>query len=157
MREIRRSALVPVPPQRMFELINDIEHYPQFVPGCHAAEVLERRSDLVRARLTVGAGALHTSFTTRNRLEPHRHIQMDLEEGPFKSLTGLWTLQPLQAPGGEVSGCSVDLVLRFEMKGGLAGLALGPLVERMAGSLVDAFVTRARSERTPAEDSAATR
>jgi ribosome-associated toxin RatA of RatAB toxin-antitoxin module len=49
MREIRRSALVPVPPQRMFELINDIEHYPQFVPGCHAAEVLERRSDLVRA------------------------------------------------------------------------------------------------------------
>lgn len=156
MREIRRSALVPVPPQRMFELINDIEHYPQFVPGCHAAEVLERQSDLVRARLTVGAGALHTSFTTRNRLEPHRHIRMDLEEGPFRSLTGLWTLQPLQTPGGEVTGCSVELVLRFEMKG-LASLALGPLVERMAGSLVDAFVTRARNERAPAPDSAAAR
>jgi ribosome-associated toxin RatA of RatAB toxin-antitoxin module len=156
MREIRRSALVPVPPQRMFELINDIEHYPRFVPGCHAAEVLERRSDLVRARLTVGAGALRTSFTTRNHLEPNRHIQMDLEEGPFRSLTGRWTLEPLQTADGEVSGCSVELVLRFEVKGGLTGLALGPLVERMAGSLVDAFVARARQERdSPAPGSAA--
>jgi ribosome-associated toxin RatA of RatAB toxin-antitoxin module len=149
MREIRRSALVPVPPQRMFELIDDIERYPQFVPGCHAAQVLERQGDLVRARLTVGAGALRTSFTTRNRLEPHRHIQMDLEEGPFRSLTGRWSLQPVQTAGGEVTGCSVEFVLRFEVKGGLTGLALGPLVERMAGSLVDAFVARARQERAP--------
>jgi ribosome-associated toxin RatA of RatAB toxin-antitoxin module len=149
MREIRRSALVPVPPQRMFELINDIEHYPQFVPGCHAAEVLERQGNLLRARLTVGTGALRTSFTTRNQLEPHRHIQMDLEEGPFRSLTGRWTLEPLQMAGGEVSGCSVELLLRFEVKGGLMGLALGPLVERMAASLVDAFVMRARQERVP--------
>jgi ribosome-associated toxin RatA of RatAB toxin-antitoxin module len=145
MREIRRSALVPVPPQRMFELINDIERYPQFVPGCHAAEVLERNGDLVRARLTVGAGALRTSFTTRNLLEPHRCIQMDLEEGPFRSLTGRWTLEPVQM--SDLTGCSVQLVLRFEVKGGLTGLALGPLVERMAASLVDAFVLRARQER----------
>ncbi len=146
MREIRRSALVPVTPQRMFELINDVERYPQFVPGCHAAEVLERQGDLLRARLTVGSGALHTSFITRNRLEPDRHIQMDLEEGPFRSLTGRWTLTPLEV-GGDLTGCSVELVLRFEMKSGLAGMALGPLVERMAVSLVDAFVARARQER----------
>jgi ribosome-associated toxin RatA of RatAB toxin-antitoxin module len=145
MREIRRSALVPVSPQRMFELINDVERYPQFVPGCHAAEVLERQENLLRARLTVGSGALHTSFVTRNRLEPHRTIQMDLEEGPFRSLTGRWTLTPLGA--GELTGCNVELVLRFEMKGGLTGLALGPLVERMAASLVDAFVIRARQDR----------
>jgi ribosome-associated toxin RatA of RatAB toxin-antitoxin module len=55
----------------------------------------------------------------------------------------------VQAPGGEVTGCSVELVLRFEVKGGLTGMALGPLVERMAGSLVDAFVTRARQEGEP--------
>jgi ribosome-associated toxin RatA of RatAB toxin-antitoxin module len=146
MREIRRSALVPVTPQRMFELINDVERYPQFVPGCHAAEVLERQGDLLRARLTVGSGALHTSFVTRNRLEPDRYIQMDLEEGPFRSLTGRWTLTPVEA-GSDLAGCSVELVLRFEMKSGLTGLALGPLVERMAASLVDAFVVRARQER----------
>jgi ribosome-associated toxin RatA of RatAB toxin-antitoxin module len=67
---------------------------------------------------------------------------MDLEEGPFRSLTGQWTLEPIAAAHGE-GGCSVQLVLRFELQRGLAGLAMGPLIERMAGSLVDAFVARA--------------
>ena len=147
MREIRRSTLVPVAPQRMFALINDIERYPDFVPGCRRAEVLERTPGMLRARLTVGSGALHTSFVTRNTLVPDSAVQMDLEEGPFKSLTGRWTLTPLELPGGtRTSGCHVELVLRFEVKSGLTGLAMGPLIERMANSLVDAFVTKARAE-----------
>ena len=151
MKEIRRSALVPVPPQRMFALINDIERYPEFVAGCKAAEVLERDAGMLRARLTVGTGALHTSFVTRNRLEPDCSIQMDLEEGPFRSLTGRWTLTPLELPGGtDAAGCQVELVLRFELKGGLTGMAMGPLIERMASSLVDAFVARARQPVAPA-------
>lgn len=142
MREIRRSALVPVPAQRMFALINDVERYPEFVPGCQAASVLERAPGMQRARLTVGSGALRTSFVTRNQLVPDSSVRMDLEEGPFKSLVGEWTLEPLAA--GAEGGCSVQLVLRFELQRGLAGLAMGPLIERMAGSLVDAFVARAR-------------
>lgn len=142
MREIRRSALVPVPAQRMFALINDVERYPEFVPGCQAASVLERAPGMQRARLTVGSGALRTSFVTRNQLVPDSSVRMDLEEGPFRSLVGEWTLEPL--PAGGDSGCSVQLVLRFELQRGLAGLAMGPLIERMAGSLVDAFVARAR-------------
>lgn len=146
MREIRRSTLVPVSAQRMFALINDIERYPEFVPGCRRAEVLERTSSTLRARLTVGSGALHTSFVTRNTLVPHSAVEMDLEEGPFRSLSGRWTLTPLELPGGTgTAGCHVELVLRFEVKGGLTGLALGPLIERMANSLVDAFVTQARA------------
>lgn len=127
----------------MFALINDIERYPDFVPGCQAASVLERTDAMLRARLTVGSGALATSFVTRNQLVPSRSVRMDLEEGPFRSLTGQWTLEPLIAVQGE-EGCSVQLVLRFELQRGLAGLAMGPLIERMAGSLVDAFVARAR-------------
>lgn len=144
MREIRRSALVPVPPQRMFALINDIASYPEFVPGCQAAEVLERDAQMLRARLTIGSGAFHASFVTRNQLDPCSSIQMDLEEGPFRSLTGRWTLTPLAAAGTDITGCQVDLVLRFELKGGLTSLAMGPVIERVAGSLVDAFVARAR-------------
>jgi ribosome-associated toxin RatA of RatAB toxin-antitoxin module len=143
MREIRRSALVPVPAQRMFALINDVERYPEFVPGCQAASLLEQGEGMQRARLTVGSGALRTSFVTRNQLVQDRSVRMDLEEGPFRSLTGQWTLEPLAAAQGE-GGCSVQLVLRFELQRGLAGLAMGPLIERMAGSLVDAFVARAR-------------
>lgn len=127
----------------MFELINDIDRYPEFVPGCQASSVLERAEGMQRARLTVGSGAVRTSFVTRNQLVPHSSVRMDLEEGPFRSLTGEWTLAPVAMGQGE-EGCSVQLVLRFELQRGLAGLAMGPLIERMAGSLVDAFVARAR-------------
>ncbi len=128
----------------MFALINDVERYPEFVPGCQAASVLERAEGMQRARLTVGSGSLRTSFVTRNLLVPDRSVRMDLEEGPFRSLVGEWTLEPLPAAQGGEAGCSVQLVLRFEVQRGLAGLAMGPLIERMAGSLVDAFVSRAR-------------
>lgn len=142
MRQIRRSALVAASPQRMFELINDVERYPEFVPGCAAAEVLERGADTLRARLTVGKGPMRTSFVTRNRLRAPHAIDMELDEGPLRSLSGSWRLTPVEA--GNVSGCRVDLDLTFEVQGGLSGLALAPAIERVASSLVDAFVARAR-------------
>jgi ribosome-associated toxin RatA of RatAB toxin-antitoxin module len=143
MRQIRRSALVPVPRERMFELINDVERYPEFVPGCSAAEVLERGADSLRARLTVGSGLLRTAFVTRNRLQAPHAIEMELDEGPLRSLHGTWTLTPVAS--GDLTGCRVELDLSFEVQGGLAGMALGPVVERLAGSLVDAFVARAKA------------
>jgi ribosome-associated toxin RatA of RatAB toxin-antitoxin module len=148
MREIRRSALVPATAHRMFELINDVGSYPRFVPGCSAAAVLEQTPEMLRARLTVGSGLLRTSFVTRNRLTPDSRIDMELEEGPLRSLDGVWQLTPVLQPGtAEEIGCRVELHLRFELQGGFAGMAMGPLIEKMAGSLVDAFVARAREPR----------
>jgi ribosome-associated toxin RatA of RatAB toxin-antitoxin module len=148
MREIRRSALVPATTRRMFELINDVESYPGFVPGCSAATVLEHSPGMMRARLTVGSGLLRTSFVTRNRLTPDSCIHMQLEEGPLRSLDGEWQLTPVKAAGSdEEIGCRVELRLCFELQGGITGMAMGPMLERMAGSLVDAFVARARQER----------
>jgi ribosome-associated toxin RatA of RatAB toxin-antitoxin module len=145
MREIRRSALVPATTRRMFELINDVAAYPRFVPGCSAATVLERTPAMLRARLTVGSGLLKTSFVTRNLLTPDSLICMELEEGPFRSLEGQWQLTPVLQPGSSVEiGCRVQLHLRFELQDGITGMAMGPILERTAGSLVDAFVAQAR-------------
>ncbi len=144
MRQVRRSALVAVTPERMFELINEVERYPELVAGCEAAEVLSRTPAEIRARLTISRGPLRTAFTTRNSLTPNRQVRMELIEGPFRSLLGLWTLTPVTEPGTDlVVGCRVSLGLDFETKGGLAGFALGPLIEQTASSLVDAFVARA--------------
>ena len=145
MRHIRRSALVATSPQRMFELINDVERYPEFVPACTAARVLEQNDEELHAELTVGAGLLKTTFSTRNRLHPPERIEMRLESGPLKSLNGRWLLTPVTA--GDVAGCRVELDLSFEAGGGLAAMTLGPVIERLASSLVDAFVSRARQER----------
>jgi len=150
MRQVRRSALVAATPERMLELINEVERYPDFVPGCIAADVLSRTPTEIQARLTVGRGPLRTVFTTRNRLEPGL-VRMELVEGPFKSLQGLWTLTPVIEPGSDkIVGCRVSLALDFEPRSGLAGLAIGPLVEQTASSLVDAFVARARNPKAGA-------
>lgn len=139
MREVTRSALVRLPPSRLYALITDIERYPEFVPGCSYAKIEQPGEREVVATLGVRRGGLETRFTTRNTLEPDRAVVMRLERGPFRTLEGEWTLQPM----GDV-GCTVTLRLRFEFDSRLTGMMLTPVIEQTASSLVDAFVARAR-------------
>jgi ribosome-associated toxin RatA of RatAB toxin-antitoxin module len=139
MREVNRSALVRLPASRLYALIADIERYPEFVPGCSYARIEQSGEREVVATLGVRRGGLETRFTTRNTLDPDRAVVMRLERGPFRSLEGAWTLQPM----GE-EGCRVTLRLRFEFESRLTGMMLTPVIEQTAGSLVDAFVARAR-------------
>jgi ribosome-associated toxin RatA of RatAB toxin-antitoxin module len=139
MREVKRSALVNQPPARLYALINDIESYPQFLPWCSHASVESRTPQEIVATLGVRQGALQGEFTTRNTLEPERSIRMQLVSGPFRALEGLWLLTPVEA------GCRVDLTMRFAFKNSLTGLLFEPKFAATVGSLVDAFVARARS------------
>ena len=140
MREVKRSALVSQPPAKLFALINDIESYPQFLPWCTHTRVQSRTPQEIIATLGVRQGALHGEFTTRNTLETDRSIRMDLVSGPFRSLHGQWLLTPVEA-----DGCRVDLSMRFAFKSALTGMLFEPLFAQTLGSLVDAFVARARS------------
>lgn len=139
MKDIRRSALVGFPASRVYGVIADVESYPLFLPWCTHARVDERREDEVVATVGIRRGPLGGEFTTRNRLVPDRSIAMQLVRGPFSTLEGLWTVDPL----GD-SGCRVELALRFEFESRLRGAVLGPVFEEVAASLVDAFVRRAR-------------
>ena len=149
MRQVKRSALVSATPARMFELINDIERYPQFVPWCSRAEVLERSDRQIVARLQIRRGPLHTSFTTRNALTPEHSVAMQLVEGPFRTLEGLWTLSPIAGPDAAVLGCRVELEMKFEFTNAVTAVLLEPVFEQSVAQLVDAFVRRARSLRSP--------
>ena len=142
MREVRRTALIGQPPERMFALINDIESYPQFLPWCTSAQVQSRSDRQIIATIGVRRGPLNAQFTTRNELTADHHIGMHLVSGPFKTLEGDWTLTPVAVPGQP--GCRVDLLLRFAFANRLSGLVFEPLFEETAASLVDAFVARAR-------------
>jgi ribosome-associated toxin RatA of RatAB toxin-antitoxin module len=139
MREVKRSALVNQPPARLYALINDIESYPQFLPWCSHASVASRTPAEIVATLGVRQGALQGEFTTRNTLEPESRVRMQLVSGPFRALEGLWVLTPVE------SGCRVDLTMRFAFKNSLTGLLFEPKFAETVGSLVDAFVARARA------------
>ena len=126
----------------MFTLINDIESYPEFVPGCTFARIESRSEHEIVATLAVRRGAMHAQFTTRNELEPHSRIAMKLVRGPFRELEGEWRLTPIDA-----AGCRVELMLRFAFSNPLTAMIFEPLFETTAASLVEAFVARARAQR----------
>ena len=140
MREVKRSALVNRPPAQLFALINDIESYPQFLPWCTHARVLSRTADEIIATIGVRQGTLHGEFTTRNTLQPDRRIDMSLVSGPFRTLAGEWRLTPI-----DPEGCRVELTMRFAFSHRLTALLFEPKFAATIGSLVDAFVARARS------------
>ena len=140
MRQVTRSALVAQPPERMFALINDIESYPAFVPGCTHARIETRTPTEIVATLGVKKGPMHAEITSRNRLEQDRRITMSLVKGPLKELEGVWTLTPV----GE-GGCRVELDMRFAFRNPMSAVLFESIFEQTASSLVDAFVARARS------------
>jgi len=139
MREVKRSALVNQPPARLYALINDIESYPRFLPWCTHAQVVSRSPQEIVATLGVSQGPLHGEFTTRNTLTEDRSVRMQLVSGPFRTLDGLWLLTPVE------DGCRVELTMRFAFKSSLTGMLFESKFAETVGSLLDAFVARAKS------------
>lgn len=135
-----RSALVTRPPALLYQLVEEVERYPEFVPGCTSAQVLERADGQMLARLAVRRGPLRTEFTTRNQLDPGRGVHMQLVEGPFRVLEGQWSFTPIAS-----NGCRIQLSLRFQFSNALKSALFDALFEETAASLVRAFVARAQS------------
>lgn len=138
MTIIDRSALLPHAAAEVFELVADIERYPQFLKGCVAARVLERRDTTVMAQLDLSRAGISHSFVTRNTLTPPERIELDLVEGPFERFAGHWEFRALAA-----NASKVILTLDFQLKSGLMHVAVGHLFDRVALDLVDAVVQRA--------------
>lgn len=136
---IQRSALLPYPAQALYDLVNDVASYPQFLPWCSSSTVLEATDTSMRASLDIAKGGLSQKFVTRNVLVSGKTIEMNLEEGPFTQLHGLWVFKPL----GE-KACKISLDMSFDYAGSLIRATLGPLFNQAANTLVDAFCQRAK-------------
>lgn len=137
--QINKSALVPYSPEQMYALVDDITTYSDFLPWCRSAEEHHRTDTEVEASLEIAHSGLHKHFTTRNRLEPHRSIEMSLVKGPFKTLTGIWRFEAL----GD-AGCKVSLDMEFEFSSKLLGMTFGPMFSKIASTLMDSFIERAK-------------
>lgn len=138
MPTVNRSALVRHSNQAMFDLVNDFESYPEFLPGCRRARLLERDESHLVGELTLAKAGVEQSFTTRNDLYAPDRIELSLVSGPFKRLQGQWLFTPM----GEAA-CKVSLEMNFEFSNRLLGMAFGKLFSQVAGQLVDSFTRRA--------------
>ena len=138
MPTVNRSALVRHTPQRMFELVNDFEQYPEFLPGCRRARLLERDEAHLVREMTLGRAGVEQTITTRNELYAPERIEMSLVKGPFKRLKGRWLFIPV----GE-DECRISLEMEFEFANRLLSMAFGKIFQQIAGQLVDSFTRRA--------------
>lgn len=138
MATVKKSALVLYSAAEMYALVNDIEAYPQFLPWCRSTCILSRGEEEVRATIEMVKGGVHKSFTTCNRMQKHKMIDIRLLEGPFRRLEGYWRFEPLRADASKVS-----LDMEFEFSNQLLRMAIEPVFKQIANSLVDAFCKRA--------------
>ena len=130
--------LVPYPAESMFDLIEQAEHYPQFVPWCVAATILERSADWVAGKVDFSFLELRFSFVTRNAKRRPDWLRVRVVDGPFRRFDGEWQQTRL---GG--LGCKVELAVSYEIADGLLDRVARPAVDFVARAMVDAFVKRA--------------
>lgn len=138
MGSIDRSALLPYTPEEMFSLVTDIEAYPEFLPWCSGSKILSEEEGGVTARIGFSVGNVSKSFTTRNVHQGVNEIDIQLVDGPFSELQGLWRFRPL----GE-QGCKINLTLNYDFSNRMVSMVVGPVFNTIANSLVDSFHKRA--------------
>jgi ribosome-associated toxin RatA of RatAB toxin-antitoxin module len=136
---ISRNALVPYNVVEMYQLVDDIAAYPKFLPWCRSAEIISRTDEDVQACIEIAKGVLNKSFTTINRMQKNKIIEMRLLKGPFKHLQGYWRFDALK----NSQACKISLDLDFEFDSKLIALAVGPVFSQIANSMVEAFCQRA--------------
>ncbi len=138
MPVVHKSALVPHSDKQMFDLVNDVESYPEFLPWCSATKLLSRSESELCGELEVSRIGIRQRFSTCNTLHPYDRIDIRLKEGPFRDLHGCWRFTALRE-----DACKVELELEFEFSGKLINAAFGKVFSQIANSLVDAFCKRA--------------
>jgi ribosome-associated toxin RatA of RatAB toxin-antitoxin module len=140
MTVIHRQLIVPYKAKQMYDLVNDITSYPEFLPWCNAAKIIEKTLEQITAEVQLSY--VNQSFTTRNTLlksAGHYKILMNLVDGPFKYLTGEWEFVDLS----DQRFCSVNFKLDFEFNNFFLALTFSKVFEQIAHQLVDSFHRRA--------------
>ncbi len=135
---IHRTALVMHSSERMYNLVNDVNAYPAFLPWCKDVDIINKNDEMMIASLGLSKGALSHRFTTKNILQEPSQISIELVEGPFKQLKGVWEFIAL-----EKMACKVVLTLEFEFKSMVGKIALERVFHQAANNMVDAFCARA--------------
>ena len=139
MPQIEKSALVMYSTKEMFDLVNDVEAYPQFLPNCSDSKIVSQHNNNMTASLEISKAGIKKWFTTENTFMDEQTVQLRLVDGPFKTLKGRWHFQAL-----DKKACKVELKLEFEFSSKLIELAFGKIFNDVAKNMVSAFTLRAK-------------
>jgi ribosome-associated toxin RatA of RatAB toxin-antitoxin module len=144
MKHVKKSVLLWYSPREMYSLVTAVDDYPQFLPWCERAEVLEQHSGGMTARLHLAYAGVRHAFTTRNAHVDERSVEVGLVDGPFSLLDGHWKFLPLAMPGdSDALACKIEFELRYAFSSKALETVVSPVFDRVANAFVDSFVRRA--------------
>ena len=138
MALVEKSVLLPYSAEQMFALVDNVEDYPLYMPWCGGASVEQLGQDTVHATIHINYHQIKHSFTTQNVRQPPHHINIILQDGPFKHLDGDWHFTALSP-----SACKIEFKLHYEFSSKLLEKMVGPVFHHVANSFVDAFTLHA--------------
>ena len=141
MKTVHKSVLIWYSAEEMFALVTDVAKYSEFLPWCDRSNVIALEPDGMKAEIGINFSGIHQTFTTRNTHVAGREVRIKLVDGPFSNLDGCWKFHPLGE--GSQRACKVTLELQYAFKSQALATLVGPVFDRIAGNLVDAFVKRA--------------
>jgi ribosome-associated toxin RatA of RatAB toxin-antitoxin module len=139
MPKISKNVLVRFSALQMYDLVNDVEAYHVFLPGCVGGKVLEFDGKTMVASVDIRKAGISKTFTTRNQVIHAKSISLELENGPFKYMHGLWQFTELTD-----DACKVEFDLDFEFSNALVDMAFGKVFKDLMSSMVMAFTDRAK-------------
>ncbi|NBU18976.1 MAG: type II toxin-antitoxin system RatA family toxin [Betaproteobacteria bacterium] len=144
MKTVHKSVLIWFSAEEMFALVTDVALYPEFLPWCDKTRIVSQDASGMVAEIGMALGGFHKSFTTRNLHTEGRQVKLSLIDGPFKQLDGTWDFYPLTQEGSSElqRACRVELTLHYSFES-MFGALVGPLFDKIAATLIDAFVQRA--------------
>lgn len=138
------QQILPYTAQQLYDLVVDIEAYPQFLPWCRAARIIERGDNAFLGELVISFKHLSESYTSRVTCVPPMGtnapatIDVTMVKGPFEYLVNTWRFTPV------AGGTQVDFFLDFKFRSRLLEMMIGPLFRRATDTMVDAFQQRAQ-------------
>ncbi len=145
MKHVRKSVLLWYSASEMYELVTGVAEYPQFLPWCEKAEVVENHADGVTARLSLAYMGVRQAFTTRNVEVPNESVTLQLVDGPFSLLSGTWLFKHLGQPEGGQQACKIEFDLRYAFASTALQTVVSPVFDRVANTFVESFVKRAEA------------
>ena len=138
MYNIHKSAIVLHPAEKMFELVDEVENYPNFLPWCGSTRVIHRDSEITRASIEINFKGIKQSFTTENIKKSDQLMHIRLIDGPFKHLSGIWLFNKL-----DENSCQIELTLEYQFSNILLETLISPVFNIIANTFIDEFIKEA--------------
>ena len=124
--------------QTIFNLINDIENYPSFLPWCTQTEVTKESENINIGKIFISKSFIKWNFSTKNLIDINKSINLSLIDGPFDELNGQWSFKSI-----DKNNTNVTLEIDYKFKNSLIEISIEPIFSSIMNSILKSFVDQA--------------